>query len=283
MHKVAKLSATVLILGESGTGKELLARLLHRESGRGDAPFIAVNLSAIPHELVESTLFGHERGSFTGAHKQQLGKFELAAGGTLFLDEIGDLRFDLQAKLLRAIQEGEIERVGGAKPIQHRFPAGRRDQRRPREGGQGRPLPRGPLLPDQRHPDPDAAAARPDRGPAGARAALPRAVHERSSASRSAGIADSALKILASYWWPGNIRELENLIERLVAVSDKEWITDEDLPLEYHFAKLDSGADDRRGAVPGSLRHVRAQLHPARAREVGLERDRDRALPRASR
>jgi DNA-binding NtrC family response regulator len=121
VHKVAKLSATVLILGESGTGKELLARLLHRESGRGEAPFIAVNLSAIPHELVESTLFGHERGAFTGAHKQQLGKFELAAGGTLFLDEIGDLRFDLQAKLLRAIQEGEIERVGGSKPIRTEF------------------------------------------------------------------------------------------------------------------------------------------------------------------
>src|SRR6187401_46748 len=121
VQRVAKLSATVLILGESGTGKELLARLLHKESGRGDAPFIAVNLSAIPHELVESTLFGHERGSFTGAHKQQLGKFELAAGGTLFLDEIGDLRFDLQAKLLRAIQEGEIERVGGLKPIKTDF------------------------------------------------------------------------------------------------------------------------------------------------------------------
>jgi len=95
VQRVAKLSATVLILGESGTGKELLARLLHRESGRGEAPFIAVNMSAIPHELVESTLFGHERGAFTGAVKQQLGKFELAAGGTLFLDEIGDLRFDL--------------------------------------------------------------------------------------------------------------------------------------------------------------------------------------------
>src|SRR3954469_6380676 len=121
VQRVAKLSATVLILGESGTGKELLARLLHKESGRGDAPFIAVNLSAIPHELVESTLFGHERGAFTGAHKQQLGKFELATGGTLFLDEIGDLRFDLQAKLLRAIQEGEIERVGGTKPIRTDF------------------------------------------------------------------------------------------------------------------------------------------------------------------
>src|SRR5690606_26348592 len=95
--------------------------LIHKESTRADGPFIAVNMSAIPHELVESTLFGHERGSFTGAHRQQLGKFELAAGGTLFLDEIGDLRLDLQAKLLRAIQEGEIERVGGSKPIKTDF------------------------------------------------------------------------------------------------------------------------------------------------------------------
>ena len=94
------------------------------------------------------------------------------------------------------------------------------------------------------------------------------------------GISGSALKILASYWWPGNIRELENLIERLVAVSDKEWITDEDLPLEYHFAKLDSDSPPRGYAVPGGLRHVRAQLHPAGAREVGLERDRHRPLPR---
>ena len=119
--KIAKLSATVLILGESGTGKELLARLIHREAGDPDAPFIAVNLAAIPRELAESTLFGHERGSFTGAHRQQLGKFELASNGTLFLDEIGDLRLDLQAKLLRAIQEGEIERVGGTKPIKTEF------------------------------------------------------------------------------------------------------------------------------------------------------------------
>ena len=174
VHKVAKLSATVLILGESGTGKELLARLMHRESGRGDAPFIAVNLSAIPHELVESTLFGHERGAFTGAHQQQLGKFELAAGGTLFLDEIGDLRFDLQAKLLRAIQEGEIERVGGAKPIKTDFRlvvATNVDlEKAVKEGRFREDL----YLPHQRHPDPDAAAARAHRGSAGARAALPR-------------------------------------------------------------------------------------------------------------
>src|SRR5437660_7985919 len=121
VHKIAKLSATVLILGESGTGKELLARLIHREAGDPEAPFIAVNLAAIPRELAESALFGHERGAFTGAHRQQLGKFELASNGTLFLDEIGDLRLDLQAKLLRAIQEGEIERVGGSKPIKTEF------------------------------------------------------------------------------------------------------------------------------------------------------------------
>ncbi len=107
----------MLILGESGTGKELLARMIHRESARADGPFMPVNLAAIPAELVESALFGHEKGSFTGAVRQQLGKFELADGGTLFLDEIGELKPDVQAKLLRAIQESEIERVGGGHPI----------------------------------------------------------------------------------------------------------------------------------------------------------------------
>ena len=184
VQKVAKLSATVLILGESGTGKELLARLLHRESGRGEAPFIAVNLSAIPHELVESTLFGHERGAFTGAHKQQLGKFELATGGTLFLDEIGDLRFDLQAKLLRAIQEGEIERVGGTKPIKTNFRlvvATNVDLEKAVKDGRFRE--------DLYYrinviPDPDAAAARSDRGFAGTGAACSSIGTRRSSGSR---------------------------------------------------------------------------------------------------
>jgi two-component system response regulator AtoC len=239
VHKVARLSATVLILGESGTGKELLARLLHRESGKGDKPFIAVNLSAIPHELVESTLFGHERGAFTGAHRQQLGKFELATGGTLFLDEIGDLRFDLQAKLLRAIQEGEIERVGGSKPIRTEFrliAATNVDldkavkENRFREDLYYRinviPI-RMPPLRDRIEDLPELARLFIDR-------------YRTKFRKPVKGMSASALKILASYWWPGNIRELENLIERLVAVSDKEWLVDEDLPLEYHFAKLDS-------------------------------------------
>jgi DNA-binding NtrC family response regulator len=244
VHKVAKLSATVLILGESGTGKELLARLLHRESGRGDGPFIAVNVSAIPHELVESTLFGHERGSFTGAHRQQLGKFELAAGGTLFLDEIGDLRLDLQAKLLRAIQEGEIERVGGSKPIRTDFRlvvATNVDLDKAVKEGRFRedlyyrvnviPI-RMPPLRDRLEDLPELARLFLDR-------------YQTKFRKSVRGISESALKILSSHYWPGNIRELENLIERLVAVSDKEWITDEDLPLEYHFAKLDSSTPSR--------------------------------------
>ena len=241
VHKVARLSATVLILGESGTGKELLARLLHRESGRGEAPFIAVNLSAVPHELVESTLFGHERGSFTGAHRQQLGKFELAAGGTLFLDEIGDLRFDLQAKLLRAIQEGEIERVGGAKPIKTDFRlvvATNVDLEKAVKDGRFREdlYYRINVIPIRMPPLRD----RLDDVPELARLFLER--YRLKFRKPVRGISESALRILQSYWWPGNIRELENLVERLVAVNDKEWITDEDLPLEYHFAKLDSTA-----------------------------------------
>ena len=125
-QKVARTAATVLILGESGTGKELLARRVHRDSEHADGPFIAVNMAAIPRDLVESHLFGHEKGSFTGAVQQRIGKFELASGGTLFLDEIGDLPLDLQAKLLRAIQEQEIERVGG-------------DARSPRRSASSRP------------------------------------------------------------------------------------------------------------------------------------------------
>jgi DNA-binding NtrC family response regulator len=239
VQKVARLSATVLILGESGTGKELLARLLHRESGRGDAPFIAVNLSAIPHELVESTLFGHERGSFTGAHRQQLGKFELAAGGTLFLDEIGDLRFDLQAKLLRAIQEGEIERVGGIKPIKTDFRlvvATNVDLDKAVKEGRFREdlYYRINVIPIRMPP----LRERIDDLPELARLFLERYRVKFRKPVR--GISESAVRILQSYWWPGNIRELENLMERLVAVSDKEWITDDDLPLEYHLARLDS-------------------------------------------
>src|SRR5437016_1450874 len=237
VQKIAKLSATVLILGESGTGKELLARLIHREARNADAPFIAVNLAAIPRELAESALFGHERGAFTGAHRQQLGKFELASNGTLFLDEIGDLRMDLQAKLLRAIQEGEIERVGGTKPIKTEFrliAATNIDLEKAVKDGRFRedlyyrlnviPIKMPPLR--ERVED------------------IPQLVdfflrrYNARFRKKVQGVTDSAVEVMKQYWWPGNIRELENLIERLVAVGDKEFIAEEDLPLDFHFAQL---------------------------------------------
>ena len=238
VNKVAKLSATVLILGESGTGKELLARLIHREGAEPEAPFIAVNLSAIPRELAESTLFGHERGAFTGAHRQQLGKFELASNGTLFLDEIGDLRMDLQAKLLRAIQEGEIERVGGAKPIKTEFrliAATNIDLEKAVKEGRFREdlFYRINVIPVKLPPLRERSADIPQL----AEFFLKR--YNTRFRKQIQGITESTMTMLQKYWWPGNIRELENLIERLVAVSDKDYISEEDLPLEFHFAQLE--------------------------------------------
>ncbi|MES1254335.1 MAG: sigma-54 dependent transcriptional regulator, partial [Acidobacteriota bacterium] len=237
VHKIAKLSATVLILGESGTGKELLARLIHKEAGDPDAPFIAVNLAAIPRELAESTLFGHERGSFTGAHRQQLGKFELASNGTLFLDEIGDLRVDLQAKLLRAIQEGEIERIGGAKPIKTSFrlvAATNVDLQKAVKDGQFREdlFYRINVIPIRLPP----LRERPEDIPQLAAFFLRR--YNARFKKHIQGITDATMEMLKGYWWPGNIRELENLVERLVAVSDRDYISEEDLPLDFHFAQL---------------------------------------------
>ncbi len=247
VHKIARLSATVLILGESGTGKELLARLIHRESGEPDAPFIAVNLAAIPKELVESTLFGHEKGAFTGAMRQQLGKFELAANGTLFLDEIGDLRQDLQSKLLRAIQEGEIERVGGEKPIKTSFrliAATNVDLEKAVKDGRFRedlyyrvnviPI-KMPALRERSEDIPQLAEFFLNR-------------YNTRFHKNIGGITEPTMAMLKKYWWPGNIRELENLIERLVAVNDKDYIGEEDIPLEFHFAQLEP-----QGQRTGSL------------------------------
>src|SRR5688500_17199073 len=244
--KVAKLSATVLILGESGTGKELLARLIHKESSRAEGPFIAVNMSAIPHELVESTLFGHERGSFTGAHRQQLGKFELAAGGTLFLDEIGDLRLDLQAKLLRAIQEGEIERVGGSKPIKTEFRlvvathvdlerAIRESRCRADLHYRIRVIPI--QMPSLRERLEDLPAL------------IDFFVRRYNARFHKVvmGVSDEALGVLRSYWWPGNVRELQDLVERLVATDERGFIAEEDLPLELQLVRLKAKSPSSEG------------------------------------
>jgi two-component system, NtrC family, response regulator AtoC len=217
--------------------------MIHRQAfgeatGQTEPPFIAVNLAAIPRELVESTLFGHERGAFTGALQQRIGKFELASGGTLFLDEIGDLKLDLQAKLLRAVQEGEIERVGGAKPIKTTFrliAATNVDLERAVKEGTFRgdlyyrlnviPLKLPPLR-DRLEDLPQLAGF------------FLRRYNQRFHKNIE-GIAESTLKMLGHYWWPGNVRELENLIERVVATCEGEWITDDDLPLDFHVAELD--------------------------------------------
>ena len=211
--------------------------------GEPDAPFVAVNVAAIPRELVESTLFGHEKGSFTGAMQQRIGKFELANGGTLFLDEIGDLKPDLQAKLLRAIQEGEVERVGGTRPIRTQFrllAATNVDLERAVKDGSFREdlYYRINVIPVRLPPLRERIEDLP---------VLADFFIKRYSArfhKDVRGIAESTLTMLSHYWWPGNIRELENLIERLVAVVDHEFITDEDLPFEFHVVELDRAKSD---------------------------------------
>jgi DNA-binding NtrC family response regulator len=246
VRKVAKLDTTVLVQGESGTGKEMIARRLHDESPSAGGPFIPVNLAAVPSELVESTLFGHEKGAFTGAVRQQLGKFEMAQGGTLFLDEIGDLRLDLQAKLLRAIQEGEIERVGGTKPIRTDFRlvvATHVDlERAIREGRFREDLYyRIKVIPIQM----PALRERLEDLPA----LIDFFVHRYNARFHKSvmGVSDEALGVLRSYWWPGNVRELQNLVERLVATDERGFIAEEDLPLELQLVRLKAKSPSSEG------------------------------------
>ena len=156
----APTNGRVLISGENGTGKELVARQIHALSHRRAGPFVEVNCAAIPEELIESELFGHAKGAFTGAVADRRGKFETATTGTLFLDEVGDMSLKTQAKVLRALQEQVVEPVGGQQQRARRRPRHRRDQQGARRGDPARPLPRGSVLPAERHPDLRAAAAR---------------------------------------------------------------------------------------------------------------------------
>jgi two-component system nitrogen regulation response regulator NtrX len=228
--KVAPTRTRVLITGESGTGKELIARALHRESPLRARPFIKVNCAAIPPELIESELFGHERGAFTGASARKKGLFELADGGTIFLDEIGDMIVSAQAKVLRVLQSGEFTRVGGEQTLRadvRVLAATNRDLQAAVASGQFRedlyfrlavvPL-RAPALRE-----------RADDIPLLCSAFVEQICRENGLKVKT--IAPEALEILSAYQWPGNVRELRNVIERLVILSD-EGIGVGDLPEE---------------------------------------------------
>ena len=180
IEKVAPTDASTLLLGESGTGKELLARALHRLSTRAEGNFVAINCAAIPENLLESELFGHEKGAFTGAHKQTIGKVEIADGGTLFLDEIGDMPLPLQAKMLRFLQERVIERVGGRQeiPVDVRVLCATNQNR---NADRGRSVSGRPLLPDCGDHDQYPAAARPGGGPPVARTYFAAQVHSETA------------------------------------------------------------------------------------------------------
>jgi len=235
--KVAPLPVTLLIQGESGTGKEILARHIYKLSGKGNTPFVTVDLGNLPEGLIESTLFGHEKGAFTGAHRQHIGKFELANQGTLFLDEIANLRYDLQGKLLRAIQEGEIERVGGEKKIHisiRLIAATHVDLLEAVRQGTFREdlYYRLKVIPLHLPPLRERIGDLPDLIHFFLRRYNQRFHRQVETAS------DSAIAVLSAYDWPGNIRELENLIERMVAVSEGKILLKEHLPMEYRLGDL---------------------------------------------
>ena len=239
IEKVAKSDSTVIIYGESGTGKELVARAIHFNSDRKNFPLIPVNCGAIPEELLESELFGHEKGAFTGAIRNRLGRFELAQGGTIFLDEIGYMSPSLQVKLLRVIQEKQFERIGGVKTINadvRIIAATNQDlelavaEKRFREDLYYRinviPI----HLPALRERGPDIAIL--------ANHFLQKFAQTKKKDVSS--ISPEAIACLLHYPWPGNVRELENLIEMLVVLKDGNEIVLEDLPLKIRQFKKEA-------------------------------------------
>ena len=244
--RVAPTDSRVLIMGESGTGKELVAAAIHGASARRDRPFIRVNCAAIPRDLVESEMFGHEKGSFTGATDRRIGRFELAHTGTLLLDEVGDLGPEAQAKLLRAIEAKEIERVGGGKPIRidvRILSATNKDLERCVHEGTFRedlffrlnviPIPLPPLR------------ERPSDIPALVRHFS--ALHRMRTGQQQPAWSDGAMALLTRHRWPGNVRELANIVERLA-------ILHAGLPVEAEDVKavLSIDADGRRGSAPAA-------------------------------
>ncbi len=221
IEKVAPTDARVLITGENGTGKELVARWMHDKSSRAGGPMVEVNCAAIPSELIESELFGHEKGSFTSAHKQRSGKFEQASGGTLFLDEIGDMSLSAQAKVLRALQESQVTRVGGDKKIKvdvRVLAATNKDLKHEIEKGNFREdlyhrlsvmIIQVPPLRDRKEDIPMLVQH-----------FLQQVSNEYGTSPKT--ISEEAVIQLKSYSWTGNIRELRNIVERLIIMSNDE-------------------------------------------------------------
>jgi two-component system nitrogen regulation response regulator NtrX len=248
IDRVAPTNARVLVTGENGTGKELVARRLHDLSPRANGPLVDVNCAAIPKELLESELFGHEKGSFTGAHQQKKGKFELADGGTLFLDEVGDMDLAAQAKVLRVIEQSRVERVGGAKPIEVNvriIAATNKNLLEEVKAGSFREdlyyrlnvvELRCPPLRERREDIPILATA-----------FLAEAVKRNATPPRL--LADDALQALAREDWPGNVRQLRNVVEQLAILAPRETIVAEDVASIVRSGAPAAGPDDPyRGA-----------------------------------
>ncbi|MCZ6676558.1 MAG: sigma-54 dependent transcriptional regulator [Candidatus Poribacteria bacterium] len=265
LRKVIDTESTVLITGESGTGKELIARAIHYNSPRRESPMITINCSSIPAELLESELFGHAKGAFTGATGVKKGLFEEASGSTLFLDEIGELPPALQVKLLRAIQEGEIRRVGDNQPIEvdlRIIAATNRDLEKAVEQGEFREDFYYRLnvvsihLPRLRHRREDI--------PLLAKHFLAKFTETHNRSIRM--IAPDAMEALMNYSWPGNIRELQNAIEQAVVMCDSEIIQPEDLPDKVHFSDakvhviIPENQFDLKGLLNEVLEQTESQL-----------------------
>ncbi len=262
VERAARSDSTVFIHGESGTGKELVARALHRASPRAQGPFVKVNCSALAESLLESELFGHEKGAFTGAHKQRLGRFELADGGTIFLDEIGDISEAIQLKLLRVLQEQEFERVGGEKTLStdvRVVTATNRDLRQAIDEGKFREdlFYRLHIIPIELPP----LRRRPGDVQLLTRHFIEKLARRTRSPAR--GITEEAQKVLERHSWPGNVRELENVIEHALVFADDEVIRREDLPPMLGGRSKTGGVDlatveDR--SLPEVLEEIEAKL-----------------------
>ena len=260
IEKIAPTDVTTLLLGESGTGKELLARALHRLSPRANGNFVAINCAAIPENLLESELFGHEKGAFTGAHKQTMGKVEVANGGTLFLDEIGDMPMALQAKMLRFLQERVIERVGGRKEIPVDVRVVCATNQNP-----GNLIKEGLFRDDLYYRVSEITINIPPfRDREEGRLVLARTLLNKYAKQQNRainGFTDDAVGAIESYAWPGNVRELENKIKGAVIMADGKMVTAVDLGLE-------EGAEEGESL---NLREVR-QAAETKAIRVALTR-----------